>query len=334
MKRSTIGIIAGVAVAIVGLPAMFMGGGTNTLACQGVQVSTVALQGQSVAGYNGDQLDNAATIVNVAASMQLPQRASVIGVMTAMGESGLRNLAYGDDVNGVTNPDGSLTCSLGIFQQQWCLAGNPWGDRDDVLDPGHAAGEFFERLMRVPGWESMDATEAAHAVQRNADPNHYAKWEPAAEEVVTALGGGGCTGETTGEWVLPVSDPVTSPYGPRRIICNDAGCSTPWHYGLDFGSACGTPVAAIAGGTVTFTGAAGGFGNRVIIDHGGGIESIYGHMSASYNVTQGQAIPAGTVVGTVGGTGVGTGCHLDLKVRVNGEHVDPQEFLRGQGIAV
>lgn len=325
------GMIAAVIAGLAIIPLAATGGGQA--GCVGVTVNVQQLASTSVAGYSGDQIANAATIVNTAAGMQLDPKAQLIGVMTAMGESSLRNLTYGDEGQGVTNPDGTATCSLGIFQQQWCLPGSPWGDRSDVLDPAKAASMFFDRLVQVDGWETMSATEAAHRVQRNADPNHYVRWEAAAEKVVAALGGGGCAGGT-GEWVRPVSEPVTSLYGPRRIICNASGCSTPWHYGLDFGADCGTDVRAVAGGTVTYTGAAGAFGNRVIVDHGNGVKSIYGHMAGTYAVTQGQVISAGTVVGTVGGTGVGTGCHLDLKIEVDGEHVDPQPFLRDKGVEV
>jgi len=136
-------------------------------------------------------------------------------------------------------------------------------------------------------------------------------------------------------WWRPVPGPLTSLYGPRRIICNASGCSTPFHQGLDFGSGCGTPMVAVYAGTVTFAGNAGGFGNRVIVDHGGGIETIYGHIQNSSTFVQvGQQVDGGDQIALVGDTGVGTGCHLDLKVRIDGVHTDPQPFLRGRGVDV
>lgn len=318
---------------LLGVAPLVLGGGNSALACAGVSVDAQAVSGKSIEGYKGDQLLNAVSIINTAATMGLSREAQVIGIMTAMGESGLRNVGYGDDINGVTNPDGTPTCSLGLFQQQWCIGGS-WGSKDEVMDPVHAATKFFERLVTVKGWEDMEPTMAAHRVQANADPTHYAKFQKAAEAVVDGLAGQTCSAGGSGAWVTPVNAPITSPYGPREVICNSVGCSTPFHYGLDFGAACGTPINAIGDGTVTFTGGAGDFGNRVIIDHGDGIESIYGHVSAQYPVKQGQTVTAGTPVATVGGTGVGTGCHLDLKIQLNGEHTDPRVFLKEHGVNV
>lgn len=89
---------------------------------------------------------------------------------------------------------------------------------------------------------------------------------------------------------------------------------------------------AIVTGSTTFTGAAGAFENRVILDHGGGVGSIYGHVAASFPVKKGQATPAGTVVATVGGTGVGSGCHLDLKIRFDGDHTDSEDPAAASGV--
>jgi hypothetical protein len=155
-------------------------------------VDTITVQGMpAVAGFGGDQLVNAAAIMNAATAAGLPQQAQTLGVMTAIGESSLRNLAYGDAVNGVTNPDGTPTTSLGLFQQQ-----DGWGSRTARLDPSLSATLFFARLALVPDWQTMAPTEAAHTVQGNADPDHYAPfYEPAAQivETLTATaGGGGC----------------------------------------------------------------------------------------------------------------------------------------------
>lgn len=145
--------------------------------------TTTAVQGQTVAGYSGDQLDNAAAIMNAATAAGLNARAQLLGVMTAMGESGLRNIGYGDwETSGVTNPDGTRTTSIGLFQQQ-----DSWGSRDDRLNPTKAASMFYQRLAQVEGWETLSASEAIHRVQINGDPDHYAKWESPAVAVTAAL---------------------------------------------------------------------------------------------------------------------------------------------------
>jgi hypothetical protein len=156
-----------------------------------VDPAIVARGDFAVGAFEGEQLVNAAEVMNAATDAGLPQRAQVIGVMTAIGESSLRNLTYGDDIYGVTNPDGSLTSSVGLFQQQsW------WGSRSTRLDPYQSALLFFQRLGTVPGWESLPPTAAAHAVQRNADPDHYTRFfEPAAlivQTLTVAAGGSDC----------------------------------------------------------------------------------------------------------------------------------------------
>jgi murein DD-endopeptidase MepM/ murein hydrolase activator NlpD len=136
-------------------------------------------------------------------------------------------------------------------------------------------------------------------------------------------------------WWRPLPGAITSKYGPRGLICNSVGCSNSFHEGMDFGGACGTPIKATAPGRVTFVGNAGAYGNRVIIDHGEGIETIYGHLlSGSANVAVGDTVVGGEVIAEVGATGVVSGCHLDLKVNIDGEHTNPAPFLREHGVIV
>ena len=190
------GVLKVMASSIVGLVTLIGGAvalssGTGSSCGSGtVDINKVAAANLEVAGYQGDQLVNAAIIMNAATSQGLPAAAQTIGVMTAMGESSLRNIAYGDDLAGVTNPDGTPTSSLGLFQQQ-----NWWGSQAERLDPTRAATLFFASLTKVPQWGKLSPTAAAHAVQGNADPNHCTpSFAPAAEIVanLTAMGRGGC----------------------------------------------------------------------------------------------------------------------------------------------
>lgn len=141
------------------------------------QVNTGNLPAGPIAGYSGTQLVNAAAIMNAAASLGLSVQAQRIGVAVAMGESSLTVLDRGD----AAGPD-----SRGLFQQR---ANGAWGSLADRMDPTISATNFFKALQKVSGWEGMTLTEAAHAVQGNADPNHYAKFEKPANEVVSALSG-------------------------------------------------------------------------------------------------------------------------------------------------
>ncbi len=117
----------------------------------------------------------------------LSERDQTIAVMTAMGESSLHNLDHGDwETSGVTNPDGSRTTSIGLFQQQ-----DGWGTRDERLDPYTAAVLFYRAMVaRVPDRDGLEPTEVAHRTQINRDRDHYAPYWPRAVALIAALDGG------------------------------------------------------------------------------------------------------------------------------------------------
>jgi murein DD-endopeptidase MepM/ murein hydrolase activator NlpD len=129
---------------------------------------------------------------------------------------------------------------------------------------------------------------------------------------------------------LPIRKPImgeidtTSGFGVRL----DPFIGRPaMHTGIDFRGDAGDPVRATASGTVTHAGWSGGYGKMVEIDHGHGLATRYGHLSA-IDVAVGQSVKIGQIVGRVGSTGRSTGPHLHYETRVNGEAVDPQKFLR------
>lgn len=150
------------------------------LSVHGVNCAPKGSSGQSVAGYGPDQLANAALIVAAGKEMAVPEQGWVIAVATAMQESGLNNVRYGD----AAGPD-----SRGLFQQR----GN-WGPESVRMDPKGAARLFYQQLLKLPGWQSMPLTEAAQAVQHSAFPWAYAKHEQPAREVVGAVEGVTCSG--------------------------------------------------------------------------------------------------------------------------------------------
>jgi murein DD-endopeptidase MepM/ murein hydrolase activator NlpD len=117
--------------------------------------------------------------------------------------------------------------------------------------------------------------------------------------------------------VWPVSGSVTSSYGWR------------WgrmHEGVDIGAGYGAPIYAAAAGSVIWCGWNGGYGNLVVLDHGGNLATAYGHQS-SIAVSCGQSVSQGQVIGYVGSTGRSTGPHLHFEVRINGGAVDPLGYL-------
>lgn len=140
-----------------------------------VTIGTIIVPAGPIAGYCQDRLVNAAHIINAARSFGIGTHTQAIGVMTAMGESGLRPLSYGDAA-GVD--------SRGLFQQR---ANGAWGSLSDRMDPYISATNFFAALIRIPNWKSLTPTQAAHAVQANQDPNFYTPFWDGAQAIVSAL---------------------------------------------------------------------------------------------------------------------------------------------------
>lgn len=152
---------------------------TPTATCpatEPVAVGQITVPAGPVAGYCQDRLINAAHIMNAARSLGIGSHTQTVGVMTAMGESGLRVLSHGDSAG----PD-----SRGLFQQR---DNGAWGTLADRMDPVISATSFFNRLTSLDGWQTMAPTEAAHAVQGNSDPNHYAAYWSGAQAIVAELG--------------------------------------------------------------------------------------------------------------------------------------------------
>jgi murein DD-endopeptidase MepM/ murein hydrolase activator NlpD len=125
------------------------------------------------------------------------------------------------------------------------------------------------------------------------------------------------SGVSPSGFIWPVQGPVTSGYGPR------------WgrmHTGIDIADPSGTPIHAAKAGEVIFTGWLGGYGNAVILDHGEGVATLYGHQSR-IGCTEGQVLNQGDVLGFVGTTGHSTGNHLHFEVRVDTKPRNPRPYL-------
>ena len=301
---------------------------TGSLTVAGVPAGTVA-------GYTGEQLANAATIVRTGQALGVDVRGQAIGVMTAMGESSLVAVDHGD----AAGPD-----SRGLFQQR---ANGAWGSYADRMDPATSATSFFRALLEVPGWQTLPPTIAAHRTQHNADPYHYARWWDTALEVMTALSGGpvaglapgtgsfACTGATpvgpvVEGWTIPADGRLSSGFGRRG---HPTGEGDRVRAGLDLAAACHTPIVAAGPGIVVRAGAASGYGNLVAVDHGGGVVTRYAHMAAEdLTVVVGQPVAAGQQVARVGSTGDSTGCHLHFEVLQDGVATDPLPFLAQRGV--
>lgn len=118
--------------------------------------------------------------------------------------------------------------------------------------------------------------------------------------------------QTPASW--PVLGPISSHFGPR---------SRGYHQGLDIAVKVGTPVAAYADGVVVFVGWRGAYGRAVILDHGEGRRTLYGHLD-SYTVNVGDYVTQGDFIAASGNTGRSTGPHLHFEMRRNGQRIDPE----------
>lgn len=125
-------------------------------------------------------------------------------------------------------------------------------------------------------------------------------------------------------WPTPSCHYITSHFSPRRK--NPVSGIYKRHTGTDIGASYGAAIVAANSGTVTLAGWNSGYGNCVIIDHGGGKATLYAHMSA-YSVSTGQTVSKGQRIGSVGSTGNSTGPHLHFEVLINGAAVDPMQFF-------
>ena len=125
-------------------------------------------------------------------------------------------------------------------------------------------------------------------------------------------------------WPTPSCHYITSHFSPRRK--NPVSGVYKRHTGTDIGAAYGAAIVAANSGTVTLAGWNSGYGNCVIIDHGGGRATLYAHMS-SYSVSKGQSVQRGQQIGKVGSTGNSTGPHLHFEVLINGTAVDPMQYF-------
>lgn len=347
-------LLIGTPAALIGLVAFLVlfsfGGGSSAAACGALTGGSVDVDAAGshapIDGYSGDQLKNAAAIMNAAESLGMTQQAQVIGIMTAIGESSLKNINYGDNA---TNPDGSIADSIGLFQQQ-----SSWGSVADRMDPTKSATLFFQRLQKLAGWQDLEPTIAIHRIQINQDPFHYRSFQSTAQDIVTQLSGGsgGSTASTAtpvptssptasvsakpgtaaptngcsaGGTVLPLTAPFdqTSGYGPRNSPT--AGASS-WHPANDYqtrvsgsasgktGYSCGSPLFAAQAGTVTVAA-----GYTLSIKSAEGYTISYLHMyPPDVEVAVGAAVSSGQEIGKVGSNGPSTGCHLDIRINADG----------------
>ena len=192
-RLALLGVLVGlVAVALIALGLSFAFRSTPVRAV-GPACTTQTPTGMTALDL--EQAANATTIAAVGKRLGMPDHAVTVALATALQESRLRNLNYGD------------RDSLGVFQQR---PSQGWGTPAQILVPATAAATFYQHLNMVKGWENLSVADAAQSVQRSADPDAYAQWEGQAQAMAEAL---------TGE--VPAAFSCRLPTTPRRSL--DAG---------------------------------------------------------------------------------------------------------------
>jgi hypothetical protein len=219
-RRISVRVVASVlvvAVLIVAAIAIWAAMGNKTIRASLCRVTV----GSSKYVIDLSQAANATTIAAVGKRLDMPDHAVTIALATALQESQLHNLAYGD------------RDSLGLFQQR---PSQGWGTAAQVMDPRYAAAAFFRALERIPGWQSMPVTDAAQAVQHSNAPQANALWEPLARALAIAT-----TGETSAGLACQFSPTRsnTTPTSPLPTLIRELGPSS-----------LGVPVSAARGWTI------------------------------------------------------------------------------------
>ena len=183
-----------------------------------------------------------------------------------------------------------------------------------------------DRATAMQAIEELNASSAQVSAMLKERQAARAAAAAAAAAAAQSSGGQGASDnwvQGTGQLGWPASGEITSPYGYR---VHPIWGTTIYHSGIDIGVDEGTPVHAADGGVVVWSGWMGGYGYAVVIDHGNGLSTLYGHNS-ELAVDEGQSVAKGQVISYAGSTGNSTGPHVHFEVRVNGDPVDPMGYL-------
>ncbi|WP_051704447.1 M23 family metallopeptidase [Glycomyces sp. NRRL B-16210] len=312
-------------------------------ACSGASDSGLAAVAEELGeGYGNVQARHAITIWQVAIDRDLPERAGIIAIATAMQESTLKVL-YNPKVPGSKSlphdGKGEDHDSVGLFQQR-----PHWGPLETLMDPAGSAGLFYDALENVADWENLPLTVAAQRVQVSAFANAYAQHEPfatAAADVIKTI-------VCSGEWVHPVPG--------AGVNSGWRTSARPSHNGIDLDAGRGEPIlAASAGEVVTVVCNAhtvdgrllscdvdgspqiAGCGWYVEIAHAEQILSRYCHMRERPTVRVGDQLRAGDILGYVGSSGRSSGPHLHLEIHTSHSPtfdtaLDPEIFFSSKGV--
>jgi murein DD-endopeptidase MepM/ murein hydrolase activator NlpD len=227
----------------------------------------------------------------------------------------------------------------------------------DVREEARKEAEELKALAEAAAMEAQAAVaeqeahaaemEAQLAVLKNIEADVNAAWSDyqaekerqriQRERELAAQWGAGAGGSIkpglSGDWTWPSQGWISANYGYRP---KPTPTSPAFHYGTDIAGGCGAPIYAASGGTVSFIGYSPyGYGNHILIEHGGGVSTRYAHIAhGAVKVSWGQNVAPGQLIALTGTTGNSTGCHLHFEVRINGAVTDPVAFMRGKGVGI
>lgn len=189
---------------------------------------------------------------------------------------------------------------------------------DELSRESEAIKDRIVTLQRAAAVEAAKAKSAKEASQSKSS-NSNASSPSRGNSSGTSTPTGGAY-----SWPVPGHGRISSPYGYRiHPIFN----VNRMHTGVDISAPSGTPIVAVNSGVVIHSGWQGGYGMTVIVDHGGGMATLYAHNSAN-TVSVGQQVSRGQTIALMGSTGNSTGPHLHFEVRKNGDHIDPLPYIR------
>lgn len=320
-------------------------------------------------GLAPEQIEGVEVIAEVGGELEVSEDGLLVAVVTALAESNIRMLANDGAFqrpagSGVMPGPAWLAAAEAVaasmdyphdgvgrdwdsvnFFQQRPSAG--WGSVADLMDPHYSARAFFggpgspnggspRGLLDIAGWQEMSTGEAAQAVQVSAFPEAYDRHLEFGQQIVDAVSdvecdtGGVIDPPNADGWVHPAPQVVvlTGRYG------HDRGSYI--HWGEDLAAPEGSPILAPADGVVAHTSCSSFQGRspcNILIDHGGGLESLMVHMWPNgVHVDQGDAVEAGEHVADVGNNGNSTGPHLHYELWQDGTPIDPSAFFSSVGI--
>ena len=207
-----------------------------------------------------------------------------------------------------------------------------------IATKNQLAQEESTKQHALVALQAAQAAEEAQAAQitasSNAVNNEIAllNAQEQAAQAAARAGGGGGGGSGPTQFAWPLLGPINQGFGCTQYTSEpiDPSCPYPhrFHSGIDIGGACGSAIRASAAGVVVVRPFdPNGYGNYIIIEHGGGWTTLYGHMLQGFNVVAGQYVVQGQQIGREGSTGNSSGCHLHFGINTNNVWVNPLQYL-------